>query len=172
MAAGVDEPGIMACYDPEAFLEAIRRADREADFVVASVHWGQEYDNDYSDMQEELAREMVEAGADAIIGTHTHCIQGVDFIGDVPVYYSLGNFWFDGYDIDTALAEVRVSGTIAADGQVEDGFDVKVIMHPGLQSGVYTAWEEGTSEGERILQDLEEISVNVTIGEDGVVSAA
>ena len=68
------------------------------------------------------------------------------------------------------LAEVQVSGTMTADGRLKGEPSARVVLHPGLQSGLFTAWEEGTDEGYRILSYLEYLSINVTIGEDGVVT--
>ena len=153
--ASEDEPGILACYDPEAFLEAIRRASHEADFVVASVHWGLEYDNDYSDLQEELAREMVKAGADAIIGTHTHCIQGVDFIGEVPVYYNLGNFWFNDKHLYSCLAELDLH----IPGNPDKPVTLTAAKYiPCTQFDLYTDVPSDEDQREEILSFLKDIS--------------
>ena len=40
-----------------------------------------------------------------------HVLQGVEYYSGKPILYSLGNFWFDGFDIYTVLAEVRICGT-------------------------------------------------------------
>ena len=43
---------------------------------------------------EKICEETFKAGADAIIGGHTHCLQTVEYMDDVPIFYSLGNYWF------------------------------------------------------------------------------
>lgn len=153
--AGAGVPGIFACYDPTAFLKAIRDADENADFVVACVHWGLEYDNDYSDLQEELAEEIVDAGADAIIGTHTHCIQGVDFFGDVPVYYSLGNFWFNDKHLYSCLAELDLH----IPGDPAQPVTLTAAKYfPCTQFDLYTGVPSDEREREEILSFLKDIS--------------
>ena len=132
-------------------------------------HWGVEHSTVLEDDQVEFAHQYIDAGADIVIGAHPHILQGVEYYNGKPILYSLGNFWFDGYDIDTVLAEVQVSGVLTVDGKLKGDPEVNAFLHPGLQSGVFTAWEEGTDEGARILSELEDISVNVTIGADGVV---
>ena len=163
------EPGIAWCYDNERFLQSVREAAAHADYVVVLPHWGVEHSTVLEDEQIEYAHEYIDAGADIVIGAHPHILQGIEYYNGKPILYSLGNFWFDGYDIDTVLAEVQVSGTMTADGHVKGEPSTKVVLHPGLQSGLYTAWEEGTDVGADILSYLEYISVNVTIGADGVV---
>ena len=90
-ATGV-EPGVMKCLHPEAFCETIREAKANADFVLVFPHWGTEGNANYGADQVALARAFVEAGADAIIGGHTHCLQTVEYMDDVPIFYSLGNY--------------------------------------------------------------------------------
>ncbi len=69
----------------------------EDDFVVAYVHWGEEYVRNHNSAQADLARNLVASGVDAIIGHHPHVVQDIVMVDDVPVFYSLGNFIFDQY---------------------------------------------------------------------------
>lgn len=71
---------------------AFKRArEAGADFIVALPHWGEEYHLKHSGEQEEMARWMVEEGADVIVGGHPHVVQDTTHIGGVPVIYSMGN---------------------------------------------------------------------------------
>lgn len=81
----------------EEVLEEIAEADKLADFVVVCPHWGTEYTTTPSSYQEKFARQMTEAGADIIIGTHPHVVQPVEWIegengNKALCYYSLGNY--------------------------------------------------------------------------------
>jgi len=67
------------------------------DFTVAYIHWGTEYKRKATVFQQQLAKDLVAAGVDLIIGHHPHVVQEVDVISGVPVFYSLGNFIFDQY---------------------------------------------------------------------------
>ncbi len=78
-------------------IEALFEATSSADFQLVYVHWGTEYKLMHSAAQENLAKKLVEAGADLIVGHHPHVVQDVQLIDGVPVFYSLGNYIFDQY---------------------------------------------------------------------------
>ena len=63
--------------------------------IVTVLHWGVEFNTFPSMNQRFLARQLADAGADAIIGHHPHVVQPIDTIGHSLVCYSLGNFVFD-----------------------------------------------------------------------------
>ena len=81
----------------ETVCGRIEQAKQEADFVIVFPHWGTEDTFSPDNSQLTWAQEMADAGADLIIGGHTHTLQPVELLTaadgrDVPVYYSLGNF--------------------------------------------------------------------------------
>jgi hypothetical protein len=94
--AGDAHPGI-AWADEEQIVADIRAARPLADVVIPYMHWGQEHDEQAHARQRALARRMIEAGADAVVGTHPHIRQDSEVIDGKPVIYSLGNFVFDGF---------------------------------------------------------------------------
>ena len=157
-----NEPGILRCYDTELFVETIKEAKKNADFVLAYVHWGTEYSHQLEDVQLTTGKEYLDAGADVIIGAHSHCLQGMEYYGEKTIIYSLGNYWFNGKTLDTMLLELHFFGD-DRNGQVE----VKVI--PAIQSGYMTTIVSEPGEQERIFSFLEEISINVEIDEEGYV---
>jgi len=63
-----------------------------ADIVIAYLHWGEEYQRSANRWQEKIAETVVDFGADIIFASHPHVLQPVEWIGDVPVFYSMGNF--------------------------------------------------------------------------------
>ena len=63
--------------------------------IVAVPHWGVEFNSMPSLPQRMLARQLANAGVDAIIGHHPHVTQPIDTVGQAIVCYSLGNFVFD-----------------------------------------------------------------------------
>ncbi|WP_025740576.1 CapA family protein [Aquimarina pacifica] len=65
--------------------------------LIVYIHWGLELQSTPERWQRELAKELVDAGVDAIIGHHPHVVQTIEFIEDVPVFYSLGNYIADAY---------------------------------------------------------------------------
>ena len=102
------EPGVLKTLDPEYFLQLIRRADANSDYVIAVVHWGTEGSLTPEHSQRILAQKYADAGADAVIGGHPHRLQGAAFVDGVPVAYSLGNFWFSDGTLYTTLAKVVI----------------------------------------------------------------
>ncbi len=154
------EPGILRCYDTALFKEAIAEADKNADIVIALPHWGTEYSTVLEPVQEQTAREYVDAGADIIIGAHTHCLQGFEFYNGAPIVYSLGNYWFNEKTLDTMLISVHCYGD-----STEKHLEVSVV--PALQKGCKTAYISDGN-GQRVLFDrLESISKNVSIDDSG-----
>ena len=83
--------------DVPTALAKIAEVDPQVDFLVVSVHWGIEYEPIARQNIQDLAREMVDAGADFIHGHHPHVIQNSEIYKGAPIYYSLGNFVFDQY---------------------------------------------------------------------------
>lgn len=73
--------------------------------VIVYAHWGEEY-IEPPERVRVAARRLAEAGASLIVGSHPHVVKMHEMIGDVPVYYSLGNFIFDQYwneEVSTGL---------------------------------------------------------------------
>ncbi len=93
-AAGVDRPGV-AWLDPTQALTDIRFARPLADIVLVCPHWGVEYALQPTREQVDLAHQMIDAGADMIVGSHPHVVQPVEKYHDRWIAYSLGNFIFD-----------------------------------------------------------------------------
>ena len=60
-------------------------------------HWGTQYTHTPEPIQRVVARALVDAGADLVVGGHPHWVQGADAVDGVPVLHSLGNFVFDMY---------------------------------------------------------------------------
>lgn len=158
--ADEQNPGVLRCYDPAAFIEVIKEAKANADYVVACVHWGTEHSHGLEDVQPETAYQYIDAGADVIIGSHAHCLQGIEYYNGKPIAYNLGNFWFDGYDIDTGLLEVTIN--------TDDSVTLQFI--PATQRNSQTTYVGGEAEGERILQCMRDYSFNVEIDENGYIT--
>jgi hypothetical protein len=92
--AGLAAPGI-ANLTPENIQLAMGELRKMADVVIALPHWGNEDNSIPSMLQRQQAEQLIEAGADLIVGNHTHVVQAIDTIQDIPVFFGLGNFIFD-----------------------------------------------------------------------------
>ncbi len=91
--AGHDTPGV-AWSEDEQVVEDIRRARtvHRADLVIPFMHWGWENEGVANARQRLLARKMIDAGADAVIGGHPHVTQDIEHYQGKPIVYSVGNF--------------------------------------------------------------------------------
>lgn len=153
--------GTFRCFTEEEFgrlLETVKEADAKADATVVYIHWGTENTDELHWAQEWQAPELIKAGADLIVGDHPHCLQGIDFIEGVPVFYSIGNFWFNSKSLDTGLLKVVLDET--------GGLTCQFL--PALQHDCRTDLASG-GEKQRILQYLQCISPDVTIDGDGFI---
>lgn len=78
-----------------SILKNVRSA--EPDYIIALLHWGSEHNDEYSDTQETIREVLFAGGVDAIVGTHSHRVQAVDFDREAGTFtaYSLGDFFSD-----------------------------------------------------------------------------
>jgi poly-gamma-glutamate synthesis protein (capsule biosynthesis protein) len=148
--AGASETrlGIASAKDEQDLADAIHRADRQADFVVLMIHWGGQGSHLILPRQRQLARTAVAAGSDVIVGMHPHVLQGIEYIGRVPVLYSIGNFAFASKrpaSQETVLVKLEFGPE-----RLEEVDLVPVVISPG---GVPTL--AGEEQGKEILGHLD-----------------
>ena len=118
--------GLFIC-SPDEIALAVAAIQQDADFVVVSIHAGDEYVNAPNATQRELAEAALAAGADIVLGHHAHVVQPIEQRGNQLIAWGLGNFIFDLDQWDLAgIPEPRVS----------------LILNITLTKGVgVTAWE-------------------------------
>ncbi len=86
--------------DLDRVCDAVAAARREADHVVAAIHWGLvrtrvvPRQGPIAEYQPPVGKALIDAGADLVLGNHSHNLQGVEVYRDRPIFYSLGNFLF------------------------------------------------------------------------------
>ena len=148
--------GVFRSWDGTRLYQKVEEVSKECDFLVVYVHWGSENTTELDWAQKEQARKLAEAGADLIIGNHAHCLQGIEVIDGVPVFYSLGNFLFNSKTVDTCLVKATV----------KEGGLSSVQFVPALQSGCKTQLLTG-SEKTRVIDYMQSLSAGVQIDEDG-----
>ena len=157
-----DSAGILRCYDPALFIEVIKEARANADYVIACVHWGTEKSTVLEEAQIDTGKQYIDAGADVVIGAHTHCLQGMEYYNGKPIVYSLGNYWFAGYYQDTVLLNVRIYGDI-------NNSNIELSVVPAMhKDGKVTIFKD-ESEITRVYDYLEGLSINVDIDENGIL---
>lgn len=165
--AEIDSPGVLRCYDPELFLQVIEEASDYADYVIASVHFGTEYECMADDSQRDLAYRMIDAGADAVIGSHAHVLQGMEYYQDKPIVYNLGNFWFNDKNLYSCVIELNLELDM---DEKEKKVSLKSMQFlPCTQYDCCTDWIQQGEKRDEILSYEESISFGVTIDEQGFV---
>ena len=163
--AGENKIGLMTSYPGtdrfQMLKDEISRLKNEegCDTVIVFVHFGTEKTNQINDNQPVIAHGYVDAGADAVIGCHAHTLQGIEIYNKAPIFYNLGNFLFERYSVDTAVANLKIN---------EDN-SVSASITP-CKSGGYVTTEAEGGEALRILKYIESISVNVNIDENGNIT--
>jgi poly-gamma-glutamate capsule biosynthesis protein CapA/YwtB (metallophosphatase superfamily) len=149
--AGVDSPGIAELTD-ENLRNAIDAAREVADVVIAMPHWGPEDTTDPNSYQLHFAQVAVDAGADVVVGNHTHVVQAIQQLNGIDVFYGLGNFVFD-QTWDLAHQQ-GVMLLLQFNGSDYTGYDL-IPTHVDGDGTVHIA---GPDEAAEVLQRIEAAS--------------
>jgi len=152
--------GVIRCYEPELVCEMISEAEDNCDFVIVYPHWGTELVKEAQADQQALAYAFIDAGADAIIGGHPHCLQGVEYYKEVPIFYSLSNFSFSGKTVDSCILNLEVT---------MDGIQKARYIPCRESSGMTYQCDKDASDYNQIINTINTYSVNAKLDEDGNV---
>jgi poly-gamma-glutamate synthesis protein (capsule biosynthesis protein) len=111
-AAKDNRPGVAMAVDVPRAVAAVRAARAAADLVIVFNHWGQEGNGCPSGEQKTFAARLAAAGADLIIGSHAHTLQGDGWIKGTYVAYGLANFvWYgDSFSTETGVLRLTMDG--------------------------------------------------------------
>ena len=114
--AGSARPGMFTAYDQAPLLNEISDLSSQCDYTVVYLHWGIEKDEYPQEYQRKLAYACIDAGADLVVGSHPHVLQGFETYKGKLIAYSLGNFLFSNSTNRTVLLQVHIKedGTLAA----------------------------------------------------------
>lgn len=157
--AGESSPGVVRMYDTEMMNNIIKEACEQCDYLIAYVHWGTEDSKYYEAYQTAIAQEFFDSGADAIIGSHPHVLQGIGYVDGKPVIYSLGDFWFNGETKYTAIVNLKVT----IDGLTE------LSVLPCIQKGYETHYIDDESGQSAFYDYLRELSPDTVINDNGII---
>ncbi len=158
--AGEGSPGVLKTIDPAAVNNLIRTAKKVSDYAVVYVHWGAEGVLYAQDDMRQLAASYVQAGADAVIGNHSHRLQGLEYIDGVPVLYSLGNFWFSTGTLYTTVFQMFIN----ADGKLS------FALLPCLQQDTAVRMLADGEEKQGFFQYIADLSSNAAIRSDRMLA--
>lgn len=90
-----DKTAYITIKDPKEICVDVQKTRANSDIVITSLHWGSEYIERPSPSQIRLAHQIVDSGANIILGHHPHVLQGIEEYHNGVIAYSLGNFVFD-----------------------------------------------------------------------------
>lgn len=156
--AGKQQAGVLSSYDPKALLQEITEIKKTCDYVVVFIHWGVEKANLREDYQESLGRQYIDAGADLVVGSHPHVLQGIEFYQGKPIVYSLGNFVFGSVIPKTVLLQVTF-----------DGEEPILTLVPGTSSGGFTRMLTEETARLSFFEYMESISTGISIDSHGQI---
>lgn len=93
--------------DSQKIIDLIKQYDQQVDWLIVSLHWGNEYLLQPENWRVILAHQLIDSGADIIAGHHPHVIQPHETYQDKLIFYSLGNFIFDqSWSKETSTSEI------------------------------------------------------------------
>lgn len=157
--ATLNKEGVFRCYDPSLFIEEIQKAKQESDYVVALIHWGKEQSHNLEQVQIDTGKKYIDAGADVLVGSHAHVLQGMEIYNGKLIAYNLGDFLFNDWTTETGILNVN----IANDGKLSYKFI------PCLQSNVKTSLLKGDKKT-NLINKMQNWSYNVQIDENGYIN--
>lgn len=131
-----DSKPATASIDIEQITTDVKKAKELSDIVITNFHWGNEYQTQHNQKQEDIAKTTIDAGADLIIGHHPHVIQEIEQYNNKYIAYSLGNFVFDqnfsattqkGIIIKTTIKDKKIDSIESIDVKISNEFQTSVI---------------------------------------------
>ncbi len=165
--------GVIGLYDldgsAEKTLETAMTKMKEAgaQVVIAQIHWGIEGENTPESSQRALAKKIVDAGADLVIGHHPHVLQGIERYKGKYIVYSLGNFCFGGNQNPKDKDTLIFQQTFRLDENDELCMDDDYKLIPCSISSVgnannYQPTPLGGEDAERVIEKVKRFSRNFT----------
>ncbi|AFC28785.1 hypothetical protein PM3016_1879 [Paenibacillus mucilaginosus 3016] len=162
--AGAGKPGLAESYSVKRPLEAIAKARAEADLVVVIAHWGEEREERMNEKQRDLAHQYIDAGADLIIASHPHVLQGFEQYNGKWIAYSLGNFIFTTNSNPNTLESMILDASCTK----ERSCDLSLVP-------IHTEWAHPVpmeaEKGKKLFEKLTRISYNAKVDGEGKVTA-
>ncbi len=146
LEAGNNYPGI-SNFNLDRIIGHISdiKASNAVDLLFISLHWGEEYREVAGEKQKEIAKKLIDAGADVVVGHHPHVVQEFEEYKNGLIFYSLGNFIFDqnfsketmsGYLVKIDIFDKAIVGWKVFEANINDDFQVELGEFMGGQEGV------------------------------------
>ncbi|MFE5319059.1 CapA family protein [Paenibacillus sp. NPDC056579] len=157
-----NKPGVAETYSTKLPLEAISAAREKADLVVVIAHWGVERKDRPVKEQTDLAHKYIDQGADLVVASHPHVVQGFEKYKGKWIAYSMGNFIF------TTNEEPATWESMILNAECTKERDCELQMIP-----VLTKWAQPVrmteEDGGKLFDKLGRISINAKVNKDGTI---
>lgn len=157
--AGTKKPGVASTYEPTRVLSEIAKAKSKADIVAVYIHWGEEMNPYPLNYQKNLAKLYIDKGADIVVGSHPHVLQGIEYYKGKIIAYSLGNFIFTNIKRETMILRVEIKDKKLS--------QAKVI--PCEINSYRPMHVKDNMKFKSMIDNLKKISFGVDISYDGIV---
>jgi poly-gamma-glutamate synthesis protein (capsule biosynthesis protein) len=113
-SADADSPGIASASPVDRLRASVARAARTHDLVVVFLHWGLDYQACPDTLSRQTAEALEAAGADVVVGGHSHRVNGAGWLGRSYVAYGLGNFvWWRSREPDSRTGVLTLEVDVA-----------------------------------------------------------
>ena len=132
--------------------KSVRRARRESDYVIVSLHAHEMNGRNNerpSEFIEEICRVAIDAGADAVIGHGPHIVRGIEIYRGCPIFYSLGNFIFENETVTQLPADFYEAYDLSDENDVSEALATRseewtkgYAVDPAIWTSVVAVWEE------------------------------
>lgn len=178
--------GLLYSTNSAYFTEAIKEARENSDYVIVYTDWGLGDNTSADETQIGLAHDFIDFGADIVIGCRSTVMQNIEYYSGKPIFYGLGNFWYETDTHEALLLKLEFSSfeKIPESAESDSGenapnfvrysFSDEPLIYclPCIQSNAVTRLVLGTDEGTAIYGKLLQTSPGIVFSEDGVVSRA
>ncbi|MGQ9557628.1 MAG: CapA family protein [Desulfurispora sp.] len=144
--AGPRHFGVAHAYDQKNMLAAVRQASQLVDLLVVLMHWGTTFDRQPAAAQTALARRLIDAGADLVVGTHPLSAQRVERYGDRYIFYGLGHV--------TSRYQSSQGHILVLDVQIEHKKISAITLQPGTLRRGRASLADSDQEKERLYRYL------------------
>jgi hypothetical protein len=132
-SAGPGKAGVASSSPVTRLRAAVQRAAAKYDLVVVFLHWGTDYQQCPDRLSVQTANALEDAGADIIVGGHSHRVNGAGWLGRAYVDYGLGNFvWWRSHEPDSRSGVLTLSVDVAA------AKGTRVTTEPVVRRAVWT----------------------------------
>lgn len=156
-----DGSGVFRAYDPTLLLDTISEVKKSSDFVIVLMHWGREDSHELEQVQIDTGKMYIDAGADLLVGSHAHVLQGMEFYNNKLIAHNLGDFIFNRETKDTGILSVTIDGI----GKMSYEFI------PCFQNNFRTILHTG-SDKIRVINDMRSYSINTIFDDTGYFYAS